>query len=303
MITVPRILIMGAINQDETARVSRLPVSGETIVTGEISLHSGGKGANQAAAAATAGYDVSVQMLGAVGDDAAGDHQLDALAAAGVDVSLVRRVIGTSTGRAHITVAADGANSIVVGLGANAYVSPVNLRGAERPDLVVAQTEIGVAPTDALAEFAAANSARLVVNNGPALALAAETLQAADPLIVNEPEAIAMMNGEPESRVDVDGALALATQLRLATAARSVVITLGAAGSVVADDTGVKHVSAVPVRNVIDTTGAGDTFIGVLAAALATGATLAAATEAASRAGARAVGWEGARAVLSPIAR
>lgn len=295
---LPRILVMGAINQDETARVDQLPVSGETVVTDQIAFHCGGKGANQAAAAARAGFPVHVQMLGAVGEDLAGDDQLAALTKAGVDVSLVRRVIGKPTGRAYITVARSGANSIVVGLGANAYVSPVSVRGAEHPTLVVAQTEVGAAPVNALAAFAIRSKARFVLNNGPAVALDPATLAAADPLVVNEPEALQMLGSVAAPSVDLHIAMENAKCLLNEVEARSVVLTMGDAGSVVADDMGARHIAPVPVGGVVDTTGAGDTFVGVLAAALAAGRTLDAAAAVASAAASRAVTWHGAREPL-----
>jgi sugar/nucleoside kinase (ribokinase family) len=140
----PVILVFGAINQDEVARVRRHPVPCETVVTDSITFFQGGKGANQAFAAAVAGGDhVRVQMVGAIGDDAAGEAALASLHSAGVDTGLIKRVVSRPTGRACITVDDAGQNAIVVGLGANAFVSPSNLVRAQRPDVAVAQTELG----------------------------------------------------------------------------------------------------------------------------------------------------------------
>lgn len=296
----PRVLVMGAINQDEIARVDRHPKPGETVISDGIEFAPGGKGANQAAAAAATGLDVSVQLLGAVGDDAAGEEQLRSLRESNVDTSLVRRVIGTPTGRAHITVSADGENSIVVGLGANAFVSLVNINGAAEPTVVVAQTEIGGAAIDALCDFSLTWGARLIVNNAPVVHLRDKTLASADPLILNELEA-----GESLERLGLSPHRASATELAEAlvdaVGCISAVVTLGAAGCAVVDSNGARVFAAVPVDTVVDTTGAGDCFVGTLAAALAVGHTLDSAVERALHAASAAVTWHGARAPLSSI--
>ncbi len=289
-----RVLVMGAINQDEVARVSRHPVPGETVVTNSITFFSGGKGANQAAAAATAGLGIDVQMLGAVGDDAVGDDQLSALRDSGVDVSLIRRVIGTPTGRAYITVSDDAQNSIVVGLGANAFVSPVNLNGAAAPDVVVAQTEIGRAPIEALAAFAVRSGSRMIINNAPVVELSAETLRTADPLVVNQFEARDMLVAAGVPIVGLDP-LAIAIALAAETSSRSVIVTLGAQGCAVVDDRGARSISAEVASSVVDTTGAGDMYVGTLAAALAANMDLDDAIRHAASAAAVSVAHDGAR--------
>lgn len=289
-----RILVVGAINQDDIARVALAPRPGETVVTDAIESTPGGKGANQAAAAAQAGRGVTVLLAGAVGEDAAGDAQLAALTAAGVDVALVRRLPDTSTGRALITVSADGENSIVVALGANAHVSPLDLSAVPDVRVVVGQTEVGADAIDTLARFAIEGESRLIINNGPVVALSKATLARADPLIVNEHEARGLLppGGLPGAPQQV------AAALMVALSPRSLVVTLGAAGCVVADGEGIRSVSARPVQAVVDTTGAGDTFVGSLAAALAVGLSLNSAVDAASSHAADAVGWRGARRPL-----
>jgi len=295
----PVVLVFGAINQDEVARVHRLPQPGETVVTESIQSFPGGKGANQAYAAAVAGRgEVAVQMVGAVGDDVAGADALRSLNDAGVDTTLVKQVAGRPTGRAYIAVAEDGQNLIVVGLGANAFVSASNLVIAQRPDIAVAQSELGSAATEALCGFAMRVGARLVISNGPAIELSSEALASADPLIVNEHEALDLLSaptwtGTPE---------ALADTLRFHLGSRSVVVTLGSAGSVIADATGARLCAATKVDRVVDTTGAGDTFVGALIASLALGDGLDDAVARASRTAAASVGWRGARAPLSIIA-
>ena len=295
----PVILVFGAINQDEVARVHRLPEPGETVVTDSVDSFPGGKGANQAYAAAVAGRgEVAVQMVGAVGDDAAGADALRSLRDAGVDTTLVKQVVGRPTGRAYIAVDEEGQNQIVVGLGANAFVSASNLVIAQRPDIAVAQTELGSAAAEALCGFAAEVGARLVINDGPVVELSSDALAYADPLIVNEHEALDLLTaptwiGSPE---------VFAETLRAHLGSRSVVVTLGSAGSVIADATGARLCAATTIDRVVDTTGAGDTFIGALVASLALGAGLDHAVARASRAAAASVGWRGARAPLSIIA-
>ncbi|MFE7846750.1 ribokinase [Microbacterium sp. NPDC057407] len=286
----PSILVLGAINQDEIARVARHPSPGETVLADSLEQSSGGKGANQAAAAARSGFQVKVSMLGAVGDDPSGTEQLRALQTAGVDTDLVRTVTGACTGRALITVSDDGENSIIVSAGANAMVSPVEFEGAPWPQLVVGQTEVGAAPVDALARFATMSGARLVLNNAPVRRLSRRTLEQADPLVVNEHEAADVIGRSAASPIE------LATEVRRQTSARSVVVTLGARGSVIADDDGARTVSAVAAQVVNDTTGAGDVFVGNLAAALAHRFSLDDAVRHAATAAAVAVTWHGARA-------
>jgi ribokinase len=286
----PQILVLGAINQDEVARVVRHPLPGETVVTDSIDFFQGGKGANQAFAAAATGLPVGVKMIAAIGDDAAGISALESLRSVGVDVSLVRTVVEVPTGRAYITVSADGQNSIVVGLGANGFVSPSGIPSTTRADVLVAQTEVGAAPVQALARLAVSSGARFILNDGPVVELDASTLRAADPLIVNEFEVRELL-GEHD-----DDPAALALRVRNVFGARSVIVTLGARGSVVADEAGVRHHAAVHVTNVVDTTGAGDVFVGTFAAAVATGADNDFAIRRGGEAAALAVTWKGARA-------
>lgn len=283
------ILVIGAINQDQVARVTRHPVPGETVVANSIEFFQGGKGANQAYAAAASGLSVQVQMVAAVGDDHAGNAALSSLTSVGVDVSLVRTVVEIPTGRAYITVSEDGENSIVLALGANAYVSPSGLPPSVVATVVVAQTEIGAAPVQALARMTVAAGARFVLNNGPVIALDRATTAAADPLIVNEFEAVEMVGR------GFGGPASLATRVRDAFGCRSVVVTLGSRGSVIADADGARIHRAVLAPKVVDTTGAGDTFVGTFAAAVAIGDNNDTAIQRGAQAAAEAVTWRGAR--------
>ena len=272
------VVVVGGINQDVTVRVARRPVPGETVVGDGPATSAGGKGANMAVAAARAG--ASVALCGAVGDDPAGTEQLAQLRAAGVDVARVAVRASVATGTALIVLTPDGENAIAVGAGANATLSDAEVAAAcAGARVVLAQTEVGAGPVDAAA---ATPGVRLVLSPAPVVALAARTLARADPLVVNEEEA-------SELAGHADAARVLA-----ATGARSVVVTLGAAGAELADATGSRRIAS-PTVATVDTTGAGDVLAGTLAAALERGAGLdealteavAAAAASVTRAGAR----------------
>lgn len=274
--------MLGSVNSDLTVRVARHPRPGETLLGGDLSTGLGGKGANQAAAAARAG--VAPLFLGAVGTDAVGDTLRSGLAGAGVDVSALLTIDGPS-GVALITVADDGENTIVVAAGANDRVDAATVRDTvsalDAGDVVLAQLEV---PLDVVGTASASTSARFVLNLSPAREVPAELLAACDPLIVNETEAALIAgDGSPEELVE-----------RLLPRVRSVVLTLGGDGALVADGDGVRHHRA-PRVEVVDTTGAGDAFAGALAAALARGVALNEAAAAGVAAGAEAVQWVGAQ--------
>ncbi|GIJ50289.1 ribokinase [Virgisporangium aliadipatigenens] len=284
------IYVVGSINADLTTVVPHRPTGGETVLASELRRSPGGKGANQAVAAARAGGRVT--MIGAVGADDLGRAQLAALDAAGVRTGPVAVLDDAPTGLAFIVLTPDGENSIVVVPGANRRLDGAlsalrdNLREG---DVVVAQAEIGPAAVDAAATAAATRGARLVVSDAPVVPLAPATLAAADPLIVNEHEAHDLLGGPlPEGST-------LAAAVLRATGARSVVVTLGGAGCVVVTGDTVETVVPGEPADVVDTTGAGDVFVGTLAAAVAAGADLLAAALAGNRAAARSVGVAGAR--------
>ena len=290
------VLVVGGVNQDLTVRAERRPGGGETVVGHGPVANPGGKGANQAVAAAYAG--AGVRLAAVVGDDAAGDEQLDHLRAAGVDVSRVRRAPDTSTGTAFILLTPDGENSIIVGTGANATLAPEDVAGAmdEAVDVVLAQSEPGVLPVEAAAAHARRCSARLVVNAAPATGFTRDLLAQCDPLVVNEHEAAELLR---EHGADADvPATALARTLREHLGCVSVVVSLGGAGACVVDDENDEVVTA-PQVEAVDTTGAGDVLVGVVAARLSQGWGLVPATTDACALAARAVTSEGARGYLS----
>jgi ribokinase len=244
------VLVIGSANLDLVAGADRIPDPGETVLGTTYAEHPGGKGLNQAVAAARAG--ASVAMVGAVGDDDAGRTLLEVLRAEGVDAANVAVVAGVPTGRALITVAADGENSIVVVPGANATV---RAPGAVRPARVaLAQLEVPLETVTATLRAARDAGATTVLNPAPARQLPPELVAACDVLVPNEHE-VAMLGG-------VDALLAAGVA--------AVVVTLGARGIDVVTADGTYHQPAFAVQPV-DTTGAGDATCGALGARLATG--------------------------------
>lgn len=262
------VTVVGSVNMDVVARVPRLPGPGETLLAGESSRGPGGKGANQAVAAARAG-GARVAFVGAVGEDADGSALRDALLADRVDVAGLATV-ESPTGVALISVSEDGENAIVVISGANRTVerlSDAQRALVSRADVVLAQLEI---PLEGVVAAAAARrrDAAFVLNAAPSGPLAdraasARLLPAVDVLVVNEHELRDVVRGAGrDADVDLDAAVDA-----LAGVVPALVVTLGAAGAVIAVGGERRRVPAFPSVPV-DTTGAGDAFCGVLAARL-----------------------------------
>ena len=289
------VYVVGSINQDFVLKVERRPNPGETVTNAELSTHNGGKGANQAAAAALLG--ASVTFLGRVGDDEFGEPLVRALQEKGIDTSLVEKASSESTGVAFITVTPDGENAITVAPGANRSLTPEDADAASEKvrdaRVLVAQMEIPGETVLRAVEVAAERGTRALVNLAPTFDVSRELLEKLDPLVVNEHEAAFLLGSEVEG---VDGALSAALGL-LSLGPRSAVITVGEAGAVFADGESSRHLPA-PKVDVVDTTGAGDAFVGALAAKLARGASLEVAVAYAVRAGAAAVTKEGAQGAL-----
>lgn len=278
-----RVVVIGSINVDETLPVASWPVPGETVLLdGPVRAGLGGKGANQAVAAALAGSRVT--FVGAVGDDEGGSRAREDLDRHGVSVDRVRMLDGVTTGRATILVDRAGENLILVAPGANGEVSAEDVRDAAgaiaAADLVLVQGEVPPAAIDAAALACRETGTRFVLNLAPPVAVAAETLSLADPLVVNEVEAEAL---------GIDAAQPSLERFV------SVVVTRGGEGVVAASSEGRFEVASLSVP-VVDTTGAGDAFAGTLVAALAEGASLTDACRAGSAAGAFAVTRPGASA-------
>lgn len=278
------VLVVGSINVDLVVHAERLPARGETVAGGRLERSGGGKGANQAVAAARAG--AAVTMVGAVGDDDFGADAVDELRAAGVDVDRVRRLAGVATGVALIVVDRSGDNQIAVASGANHAVTAEHVGAAGgAPGCVLASFELLDAPVLAAARIADAAGCPLVVNPAPARALGAE-LAALRPIVTPNRSEAAELTGERDPE-------AAARALTARTGA-PVVVTLGDRGALVLDDAGCERFPAPAVR-AVDTTGAGDAFNGVLAARIAGGDGLRAAVAAAVTAAADSVTRAGAR--------
>jgi ribokinase len=284
------IAVVGSLNLDLVVRVARLPGPGETVSGGDVFRNPGGKGANQAVAAARLGRGVA--MVGRVGDDQAGRELLASLRADGVDTSHVRVVDGVPSGAAFITVSEDGENQIVVSPGANARLTPEDVAAAGAVLRAAAVTLVQLeVPLEAVAAAMRAAGGRVVLNPAPVRALPSELLGEVDVLVPNRVE-LAQLAAAP-----VPGTAAEAAGLAARLPARAVVVTLGADGALVVEQGRASHVPAVPVRPV-DTTAAGDAFCGGLADALAAGAALQDATRWAVRVAAAACTRPGAQASL-----
>ncbi|MFI1506801.1 ribokinase [Streptomyces sp. NPDC020597] len=284
------LLVVGSANADLVIDVERRPAAGETVLGSDLAVHPGGKGANQAVAAARLGARTA--LLARVGDDAHGRLLLDSQRAAGVDTAGVL-VGGAPTGVALITVDPSGDNSIVVSPGANGRLTPQDVQAATgllgSSRVVSAQLEIPLETVVAVAAALAPGSL-FVLNPSPPRPLPAVLLAACDTLIVNEHEAKVLL-GEAAAGESPEGW----ARLLLAKGPRSVVVTLGAQGALVASaDGGVERVAPVKV-DAVDTTGAGDSFTAALAWKLGTGASLAEAAAYAARVGAVAVTRRGAQ--------
>lgn len=277
-----RVVVVGSANVDLVVPVERHPHGGETVLGGTLTRSPGGKGANQAVAAARAG-GAATSMVGALGRDDAADLLLASLTGAGVDVGAVAR-LDVPSGTALITVDAAGENAIVVAPGANGHVrvDDAARERLARADVVLAQLEVPVEAVLAAARVRPAG-APLVLNAAPSRALPDEVWAAVDVLVVNEHEARDLAPGA------ADPGAALLDRVP------AVVVTLGGAGATVLRRG--RPPEAVPGMRVevVDTTGAGDTFCGVLAAGLARGADLADAARTATVAAALAVTRRGAQ--------
>ncbi|MBE3075411.1 MAG: ribokinase [Actinobacteria bacterium] len=269
-----RVVVVGSLNVDLVTRVERHPKPGETVLGSGLERLAGGKGANQAVAASAAG--ATVLMVGCVGSDEAGSVYVSRLSALGIDVSGIRAQPDCVTGHALITVDEAGENSIVVVAGANAAVTVDDLAvlGSVGPaDVVLLQLEIPLLVVAAAVRRASTRGARVIVNLAPYAALPPDVVALADPLVVNEYEAQLLADSEAMPA--------------------SLVVTFGAAGATWDGDrlTG----PVVEESEVLDTTGAGDAFCGVLSAALVGGAGRPEALQAALDAGAEAVKHVGAQ--------
>lgn len=261
-----KVTIVGSINVDRILQIDQLPQPGETIRMQDFSIAAGGKGANQAVAAARSGAQTS--FIGAVGQDLDGQMMLHKLRDNQVNTNAIEVMNSSATGQAYILLQATGQNSIIISAGANADVSADQVKANQaliaQADFVMAQFETPLAATIQAFEIARANRTITILNPAPATeALSEELLQLTDIIVPNETEAANLtgikITDETSMRAAADKFFALGVKV--------VIITLGSRGVFVARAGFDKIIPAVTVT-AVDTTAAGDTFIGSLASEL-----------------------------------
>ncbi|MHC4517594.1 MAG: ribokinase [Planctomycetota bacterium] len=266
-----RIVVVGSSNMDLVVKSSRIPVVGETILGGDFLMVPGGKGANQAVAAAKLGAHVS--FVARLGDDMFGRRSLENFTDAGVDTTHVTLSTEAPSGVALIMVDADGNNVIVVASGANALLSPDDVRGAESEiassGAVVAQLESPLETVQAAAQLAHAAGVPFVLDPAPAQPLPPELLELVDVLTPNETEAQILTGIDV---TDEASGRAAAEEL-LSVGVKTVILTMGAQGFLLVDRERVEFVTARKV-DAVDSTAAGDAFTGSLAVGMAQGQSL-----------------------------
>lgn len=267
------ILVVGSLNCDYVATVPRMPALGETLAGSGLEIHPGGKGANQAVAAGRlADASMEVRMIGCVGEDAAGSMLLESVRGAGVELDTIRLAPGTPTGSALIWVTESGQNSIVVIPGANALLSAEDIRAAEplywKTRVALHQLESPLEAIEAALALGRQRRVITILDPAPAQPLFPALLRNVDLLTPNESEA-AILLGEAPRALSPEEAYALGERL-LGLGPRSVIVKLGAAGAVFLNHLHRFHIRGFPVE-AVDTTAAGDTFNGALAAGIAEG--------------------------------
>ncbi len=269
--TAPAVTVVGSLNMDLVARSPHIPQPGETIIGGNLHTLPGGKGANQAVAAARLG--AATALVGRVGQDTFAAPLLENLAAANIDYTFVQKDAASATGVALIVVDDAGENSIVVTPGANYQVSPADVEAAEavitRAKVLLLQLEVPLETVVKAAQLAQANGVTVILNPAPAQPLPAELLSAVDILIPNETET-EILTGMPVSN-QAEAELA-AARLR-SHGVSTVILTLGDRGALLIDN---EQSIVVPSFKItpVDTTAAGDAFVGGFAVALAEGQSL-----------------------------
>lgn len=263
-----KIIVVGSSNTDMIFKVPRLPKPGETLLGGVFQTAAGGKGANQAVAAARAGGDVT--FIARVGVDMFGEQASAGFVRDGIDVRWIVKDAGVPSGVAGIFVADDGENSIAVASGANARLAPADIEAAAEvfagADVLLLQLEVPIDTVTAAAKLARKNGVRVILNPAPACPLPEELLGCVDVITPNETEA-ALLTG---IEVTDDASASQAAATLKGTGIGTVIITLGAAGVYVSSAEGERRIGGFRVTPV-DTTAAGDVFNGAFAVALAEG--------------------------------
>jgi ribokinase len=292
---MPEIVVLGSLNLDLVMRTPRLPIAGETLACDESASFCGGKGANQAVACARMGATVS--MIGRVGADPAGQMLKAALRAEAIALDGVVTTDGAATGIAVIILTPDAQNRILLVGGANALLSPddVAAHGArlDAAGLLICQLEVPLETVAAAIARAAGRGAPVLLNPAPARELPPTMLAQVDYLVPNESEAT-LLTGIAVN--DAPSAASAAMVLR-ERGVKRVIVTLGAAGILIADGQGCRHMPAIPAQ-VVDTTAAGDSFIGGFATGIIEGMSIDDAAKLGLRAASLCVGRAGAQASL-----
>lgn len=266
-----RIAVVGSLNMDLVTRAQTIPIPGETVIGGDLETVPGGKGANQAVAAARSGAQVS--MVGHVGTDVFADRLKENLAADGIEQEFVTAVSGAS-GVALIVVDAAGQNSIVVAPGANAALTPADVNAAaaaiQSANVLLLQLETPLDAVQRAAQIAHDAGVTVILNPAPAQPLPADLLALVDILIPNESETATLTNMPTTTERNLEAAAAHLRKQGIGT----VILTLGKKGSLLTLEDETMHIPAFQVAQVVDTTAAGDAFVGGFATAVAEGKSL-----------------------------
>lgn len=260
-----KVTIVGSLNVDTTLRIKRMPLPGETLAAESKSSAAGGKGANQAVSAARSGAQTA--FIGEVGKDNSGQMMLDEMKANGIDVAGIRENDQVGTGTASILLDENGQNSILIYGGANQQLSPTDVEAAKdkitAADFVVAQFETPQAATLRAFQLAKANGVTTILNPAPAQKIDPEVLKLTDLIIPNETE-----SAELTGVIITDETSMLISAAKFAQmGVRNLIITVGAKGAFYCTQDGYSFIPAFKV-NAVDTTAAGDTFIGALSSQL-----------------------------------
>jgi ribokinase len=264
----PEIFVIGSLNMDLVVRTTRLPQAGETLAGSEFHLIPGGKGANQAVAASRSG--ANTHMIGSVGDDAFGEIMLESLRNANVDVNGVSRLNGISTGTATIIVEESGENRIIIIPGANGRVTYDLVEQKwdliARSDMVILQHEIPLTTVHSIIKNCQQQNIPVLLNPAPMYPIPMDILSAMDTLVVNEAEAA---NLTEISIGGLDSAKESARKI-FQSGVKTVIITLGENGAILLNKNGSIYHPGYKIP-VVDTTAAGDTFVGGYAASITEG--------------------------------
>jgi ribokinase len=278
----PKIVVVGSANTDFVLTMTKLPFHGETVLGHQFRVVRGGKGANQAVAAARLGADVT--LVARLGLDSFGNEAVAAYQDEGISTDFIVQDADTHSGVALILVNQNGENMIAVGPGANSRLSPEDVRAAgaaiRQADCLLLQLEIPLEAVQAAVEIARASNVRVILNPAPAQKLAPDLLKSIDILTPNETEA-AILAGQDHSSNDQKNLTELASILGIP----QLVVTLGSRGACIVKDGERTDIPSFPIKPV-DTTASGDAFNGALAVALARGDSLPQAVRFANAAGA-----------------